>query len=78
MVSTVTVPQKDERYVWEIPDVFGPLFLTVDHCVAGQHPRCFFTVHMSGGRTRRITRGLPLSPLVQRRDWADHEPLETP
>lgn len=74
MTSVSTPPQVGDRYVWEIPDTFGPIFMIVHRTIGGRRPRVIFDCVGSGCRSPyRRTHRLPLTPNMRRRDWTEQD-----
>lgn len=64
-------PTVGDRYVWEIPDVFGPIFVVVARVIGGRKPRVVLHCRPEHGSTFRSVRTLPLSPLFIQHNWSD-------
>lgn len=69
----MSTPQVGDRYVWEIPDLFGPIFMTVEKTIGGRQPRVIFHCVGAGVRPYRRTHRLPLTPNMRRRDWTEQD-----
>jgi len=65
-----------DRFVWEIPDMFGPIYCVVDRVIGGIKPRAVLCCRPARGPEFRSTRTLPLSPMFERRDWTDADLID--
>lgn len=72
----MSTPAVGDRYVWEIPDVYGPIYVVVERTIGGHKPRAVLTCRPERGPTFHTTRVLPLSSTFVRRDWTDADLTE--